>query len=301
MRDELAYPGRVAEPVGTIASLWRYPVKSMRGEELTSSAADERGLAGDRRWALIDAETGKVVSAKRPARWSVMLQCAASYLAEPNAGSDDAAPVRITLPDGRELTSDGPARDRLLSEALGRPVRLESVAPSGATYDLAAVDLHGLETPEPARLTQAPVAMFAPPGTFFDAGTMHLITTASLERFAAAHPGGRWDVRRFRPNVVVALEGAPGDSFPENAWVGRTLRFGRDAEAGVMAPMPRCVMTTLAQGSLAHDPLIMRTIAAHNRQEIPGAGVYACAGVLANMTLGGVLAVGGPVSLAAEG
>lgn len=298
MRDGLAYAPSVAELVGTVASLWRYPVKSMRGEELTGSAADERGLAGDRRWALIDAETGRVVSAKRPALWGLMLECAASYLAEPNASSD-AAPVRIALPDGREVSSDDPERDRVLSEALGRAVRLESVAPSGATYDLAAVDLHGLETPEPARLIQAPVAMFAPPGTFFDAGTMHLITTASLERFAAAYPEGRWDVRRFRPNVVVALEGAPGEGFPENAWVGRTLRFGSGAEAGVMAPMPRCVMTTLAQANLAHDPLIMRTIAAHNRQAIPGAGVYACAGVLANVSEPGTLTVGGPVSLAA--
>ena len=280
--------------------LWRYPVKSMRGEPLTSSRADERGVAGDRRWAVVDAETGRVVSAKRPALWGVMLQCAAAYMAEP-APDGEATPVRVTLPDGEEVLSDAPDRDRRLSEALGRRVRLESAAPEGATYDLAAVDLHGLETPEPAKITQAPVARFAPPGTFFDAGTLHLITTVSLDRFAALHAAGRWDVRRFRPNVVVALDDAPDEGFPENAWVGRQIGLGTGIEPGVMAPMPRCVMTTLAQADLARDPLIMRTLAEHNRQEILGAGSSACAGVLANVSAPGTVAVGDPVTLAATG
>ena len=290
----------MGEPVGTVAALWRYPVKSMRGEEVRSSPADECGLAGDRRWAVIDAETGRVVSAKRPALWGAMLRCAAACVEEPVPG-EGPAPVRITLPDGREVLSDDPDRDDALSEVLGRHVRLESVAPEGATYDLAAVDLHGLQTPEPARMTQAPVAMFAPPGTFFDAGTLHLITTASLARFAEAHPEGRWDVRRFRPNVVVALDGAPEDGFPENAWVGGLLEIGAGIEAGVMAPMPRCVMTTLPQADLDRDPQVMRTLAERNRQEIPGAGVYACAGILANVQAPGTVAVGDAVRLVAPG
>ncbi len=52
--------------LGSVASLWRYPVKSMMGEELNASLVTERGLLGDRAHALVDRETGKVVSAKEP-------------------------------------------------------------------------------------------------------------------------------------------------------------------------------------------------------------------------------------------
>src|SRR5688572_19827514 len=104
---------RMAREVGNIAGLWRYPVKSMQGEACSSVAAGERGLAGDRVWAVVDGETGKVVSAKRPKLWATMLECAAAYAQEP-APDGSAAPVRITLPDGREVHTDDPDRDRLL-------------------------------------------------------------------------------------------------------------------------------------------------------------------------------------------
>jgi MOSC domain-containing protein len=271
------------------------PVKSMQGERLDACPVGELGLAGDRRWAVVDAETGHVVSAKRPKLWAAMLACSAAYAAQPDAEGAP-APVRITLPDGGQVLSDEPDRDRRLSEALGRQVRLESVAAEGATYELSAADLQGLEAPEPERLTQAPVGLFAPPGTFFDAGTLHVLTTASLERFAAAHPGGQWDVRRFRPNVLVVLDEEPADDFPENGWVGGSIGLGAEVRAAVLAPMPRCVMTTLAQGELEHDPLILRTIAERNRRTIEGAGVYACAGALANVTAPGTVAVGDAVA-----
>jgi uncharacterized protein YcbX len=288
----------MADRLGSVAGLWRYPVKSMQGEPVDPAAATERGLAGDRRWAVVDGETGKVVSAKRPKLWLTMLECAAAYVEEPKADGG-AAPVAITLPDGRMVRSDDPDRDRLLSEALGRAVTLESFAAEGATFDLRAADADGLEVPEPERLTESPVGMFSPPGTFFDTSTLHVLTTATLDTLAAAHPEGRWDRRRFRPNVVVALDEAPAGGFAENAWVGRSLELGADACASVMAPMPRCVMTTLPQGDLPRDPLILRTMAEHNRQEIPGAGVYACAGALASISAEGMLAVGDPVSLGA--
>jgi MOSC domain-containing protein len=286
--------GRMDEPMGRVAGLRRYPVKSMQGETLDSCPMGERGLAGDRGWAVIDVETGRVVSAKRPKMWGAMLECAAAYVTEPGAEGEP-APVRITLPGGRELLSDDPDRDRRLSEALGRSVTLQGVAPEGATYELSVGDLHGLEAAEPDRMTEAPVALFAPPGTFFDAGTLHLLTTATLERFAALHADGQWDVRRFRPNVVVVLDEAPTEGFPENGWVGRSLQLG-EAQAAVLAPMPRCVMTTLPQGDLKRDPLILRTIAEHNRRTLEGYGDYACAGVLANVSVPGAVAVGDPVS-----
>jgi uncharacterized protein len=287
----------VAERFGTVAEMWRYPVKSMQGEKLDLALAGERGLAGDRGWAVVDAESGKVVSAKRPKLWLTMLECAAACVDQPEVGGDMPA-VRIMLPDGREVLSDDPDRDRQLSEALGRSVTLQCSAPEGTTYELRVADLHGIEASEPERMTEAPVAMFAPPGTFFDTATLHVLTNATLERLAEAHPDGRWDLRRFRPNVLVDLDEAPGEEFVENTWVGRSLELGAELQASVLAPMPRCVMTTLPQGDLPRDPLILRTLAEHNRLKIEGAGVYACVGAMANVSAPGRLAVGDPVALA---
>lgn len=282
--------------MGTVAELWRYPVKSMQGEPLDPAAAGERGLAGDRRWAVVDTETGKVASAKRPKLWLGLLECAATYVEEP-APDLDPPQVRITLPDGREVLSDDPDRDRLLSEALGRSVTLKSSAPEGATYELRALDADGLEAPDPERITESQVGMFAPPGSFFDTSTLHVIPSSSLDALARAHPDGRWDRRRFRPNVVVDLDEPPDDGFAENGWVGRSIALGGEVQAAVLAPMPRCVMTTLPQRDLPRDPLVLRTLAEHNRQEIQGYGTYACVGVLANVAAGGTLAVGDEVSL----
>ncbi len=284
------------ERIGSVAELWRYPVKSMQGEQLDSVSAGERGLAGDRGWAVIDGETNKVVSAKRPKLWLTMLECAATYVAEPGVDGE-AAPIRITLPDGREVLSDDPDRDRLLSEALGRPVTLHSSAPEGATYELSVADAQGLEAPEPERLTESPVGMFAPPGTFFDTSNLHILTTTTLASFAAAHRDGQWDRRRFRPNVLAAMDETPADGFAENHWVGRSLELGEEARAAVLAPMPRCVMTTLPQRDLPRDPLVLRTLAEHNRQKIEGVGVYACAGALANVMAAGTVGVGDAVSV----
>jgi uncharacterized protein YcbX len=286
----------MAEAVGSISGLWRYPVKSMGGEACREAQAGERGLAGDRTWAVFDVETGKVVSAKRPKLWAAMLECAAAYAEEP-VTDGPAAPVRITLPDGREVHTDDPERDRLLSEALGRQVTMESRAPEGVTYDLRAADAEGLETGEPERLTESRVGMFAPPGTFFDTSTLHVLADTSLEGLAAAHPDGNWDTRRFRPNVLVDVDGEPDGEFVENAWVGRVLELGEVARAAVLAPMPRCVMTTLPQGDLPRDPLILRTLAERNRQSLADAGVFACVGALTNVTSPGRVAVGDPVAL----
>lgn len=282
--------------IGTVAGIWRYPVKSMQGEALDASAGDERGLAGDRGWAVVDAETGKVASAKRPKRWLTLLECAAEYVAEPEPNGSP-APVRITLPSGRELESDDPECEAQLSEAIGRPVKLMSSAPEGATYDVREADAQGLTAETPEAMTEAAVGMLAPAGTFFDTATLHVLTGSALSHLAEVHPGGRWDVRRFRPNVLVDLDAAPADEFPENAWIGRSLHLGEDAQAAVLAPMPRCVMTTLPQGDLDRDPLILRTLAQQNRREIEGYGTFACVGVLANLTTPGDLRVGDRVAL----
>ncbi len=286
----------MADRVGSVAELWRYPVKSMQGERVDATVAGERGLSGDRGWAVVDAETGHVVSAKRPKLWLTMLECAAAYAEEPQ-GDGPAAPVRIALPDGREVHSDDPDRDRLLSDALGRPVTLESRMPEDATYELRAADAEGLDVPEPDRLTESRVGVVAPPGTFFDTSTLHVLATETLEALAGMHPDGRWDMRRFRPNVLVTLDEPPAEGFAENAWVGHSLGLGDETEAVVLAPMPRCVMTTLPQGELPRDPLILRTLAERNRQELGEHGNFACVGAMVNVSVPGRVAAGDEVSV----
>jgi uncharacterized protein YcbX len=73
--------------IGTVVSIWQYPVKSMLGEELDSSYVTERGLMGDRAYALIDKETGKVASAKSPRKWVFL---------EPPQVAENISPVGIT-------------------------------------------------------------------------------------------------------------------------------------------------------------------------------------------------------------
>jgi uncharacterized protein YcbX len=108
-----------------------------------------------------------------------------------------------------------------------------------------------------------------PPGTFFDLAIVHVLTTATLDRLRELYPEGRFEVRRFRPNVIIACD---EHGFVENDWIGRTLSIGDEVRVRVTGPCPRCVMTTLAQGDLPKDPGILRTAAQENAANV---GVYA--------------------------
>ena len=110
-----------------------------------------------------------------------------------------------------------------------------------------------------------------PAGTFFDLAVIHVLTTATLDRLRELYPQGRFEVRRFRPNIVVAPAGGAKD-FVENAWIGHTLAVGDAVRLRITSPCPRCVMTTLPQGDLPKDPGILRTAARHNQVNV---GVYA--------------------------
>ncbi len=101
----------MSEPVGAVATLSRFPVKSMQGERLTAAELTERGIVGDRAYALVETETGKVMSAKNPRLGPQLLGCRAAYVEAPKAG-DESPPVRITLPDGTAVTSDRARRRR---------------------------------------------------------------------------------------------------------------------------------------------------------------------------------------------
>jgi uncharacterized protein YcbX len=280
--------------VGAITALWRYPVKSMMGEQLDASAITEQGLLGDRAYALVDAETGKIASAKNPKRWPNLFECHAA-LTEPPESTRELPPVRITLPDGTSVTSDDPTVDELLSEVVGRSVTLEHTAPAEPVLEEYWPDMEGL-SPEGHRetVTDERIGLAAPPGTFFDLAPIAVVTTATLDRLGELYPQGRFDVRRFRMNLVVDVE---DDGFVEDDWVGHTLGVGDDVSMPVTLADPRCVMITLPQEDLPKDPGILRAAAQHNRVDIPGSGRYPCVGVYATVATGGSVRRGDQVAL----
>ena len=260
--------------LGAVGSLWRYPVKSMMGEELNAAEVTDRGLRGDRVYALVDRADGKVATAKNPRKWPHLFDFRANLIEGAAAGSQ-AASIRVTLPDGTMITSAQDSCDQILSRALAREVTLESVASgdeqatSSATRAVSAEeywpDMEGLDF----RDTVTDFAL--PAGTFFDCAVVHLLTTATLDRLSELYPRGRFEVRRFRPNIVV--QPASGErGFIENSWVGHTLAIGDEVRLSITGPCGRCVMTTLPQGDLPRDVDILRTAAKHNHVKV---GVYA--------------------------
>ncbi|MBI3327124.1 MAG: MOSC domain-containing protein [Nitrospinae bacterium] len=267
--------------LGSAVSLWRYPVKSMLGEEVNAADVTDRGLLGDRAYALIDPSNGKVASAKNPRKWGGLFAFRAAYVEPPRTG-EKLPPVRITLPDGIILSSEQPDLNHILSTVLSREVTLSSPAPRTPILEEYWPDMEGLAHRE----TITDEAM--PPETFFDAAVIHVLTMATLDRLRELYPQGRFEVRRFRPNIVV--EPASGESdFVEDAWVGHTLAIGDQVRLSITGPCPRCVMTTLPQGDLPQDPGILRTAAQHNQVNV---GVYAA------VLRGGTIRRGDPVKLA---
>jgi len=252
---------------GSVASLWRYPVKSMLGEELTGAEVTERGLLGDRAYALVDSADGKAATAKNPRKWPTLFGFRATMIDAPGADAS-APPIRITLPDGTTATSQQRDINQLLSKALNRTVTLNAAGRGDAGSVNAEEywpDMEGLD------FRDTVTDFTLPEGTFFDCATVHLLTTATLDRLHQLYPRGRFEIPRFRPNIVVApASGEQG--FVENAWIGRTLAIGDSVRLNIIGPCGRCVMTTLAQGDLPADPGILRTAAQHNKVSV---GVYA--------------------------
>jgi len=250
----------------------------MRGEELHTAQMKDHGLVGDRVYALLDSADGKVASAKNPRKWPGLFAFRATFI-EPSDSSMQVPPVRITLPNGTTVTSAQSDLNQVLSQALNRQVTLATTArgllaasaPSSgpAPWTVQAEeywpDMDGLDY----RDTVTDFAL--PTGTFFDCATVHLLTTATLNRLRECDPQGQFEVRRFRPNIVVEpVGGAQG--FAENAWVGHTLAIGDEVGLSITGPCGRCVMTTLAQGELPKDSGILRTAVQHNQGNV---GVYA--------------------------
>ncbi len=267
-----------AKKIGVLASIHRYPVKSMMGEELNATSIGAGGLRGDRAFALSDPATGKVASAKNPSKWPNLFQFRAAFI-KPLNGAGALPPARITFPDGSSVLTEDESLDGLLSSSLGKPIRFLAGAPQTGTLEEYWPDIEGLAR----RDAVTDEAM--PAGTFFDCGAIHLLTTATLDSLRAAYPQGRFETRRFRPNLVIETEAEAG-KFPENEWNDSILAIGSDVKIKVTGACGRCVMTTLAQGDLPKDAGILKTAVQHNRAQV---------GAYASVIQGGIVREGDPV------
>jgi uncharacterized protein YcbX len=250
--------------LGVVRELWRYPVKSMPGERLRTAEVTERGVAGDRRFALVDTATGRVVSAKQPRLWRELLTEPAARALRPAVVGRVATELSALL--GREvLLTDTPPQDAVIDRA--RPEEVLAAGP------LAEVD-HDV-----SRLRA---------GTFLDFAPLHLVSTATLEHVGTA-------AARYRPNLVIETPGEPG--FTENGWLGRKLAIG-PLQLEVIAPTPRCAVPTLRHGHLDPYPDALRIPARENRLvPLPGMAEHPCAGVYAQVLAGGRIRAGDQVRL----
>jgi uncharacterized protein YcbX len=225
--------------IGKVAELWRYPVQSMRGEALERAEVTAAGVVGDRAYGIVDPELGEVVSSAQGRRkWRDIVTLGARFAAAPSV--DATAPaVEILLPEGERLRSDRADIDTRLSAILGAAVHLAD------------------KRAEAKR-------------SAYDHSPLHLLTTASLKSFAAHHREGRFVSARFRPNLLIDTDGAEG--FLEQGWIERRFRIGDTLEIAITEHCKRCIMTTLPQGDLPMDPVILHTTSMLNATR---AGVYA--------------------------
>lgn len=283
---------------GTIQQLWRYPVKSMGGERIDTAEVTANGFVGDRTWAVRDTGAGETVSAKRiPA----LLTCSARTVGPP--GEDGAFQVEVTLPGGETLTtSDLPAANDALSELCRRPVTLEPLRPatdlefyrhgkrSGGAPAVTIQEVMGIEEgdafPDFSSLPRLLTEFSTPPGTFFDAYPLHIVTTASYAEVQQLGPEAHYDIRRFRPNILIET---PPDlmGFAEFDWVGQQLTIGA-VSIDVHVPCLRCSMVMAAQPGLERDRAALRTLVDYTARDF---------GVYCNVLKGGTLTIGDAVSL----
>jgi len=264
-----------------VSQLWRYPVKSMIGEPVDAVDLDELGVVGDRTWAARDLERGGIRGAKKIGP----LMCLAARDLGPGH-------VEITLPDGTTVTTADADVDDRVSAAIGHRVRLERLRPvddldhyrrGAPDSDDMMVELRGIfgrEGDEPIpdlSIFPPAIAEFeSPPGTYYDAFALLVMTTAALGALQRALPGSNVDVRRFRPSLVIDTgddgSGAATPGHPEFDWRGRRATIG-SATIEFEAACPRCVMVTREiDESTPADRAVLRHIVRDLDQNV---GIYA--------------------------
>ena len=264
-----------AVSVGRVAELWRFPVKSFQGESMTEVTVSPTGVVGDRRYALRDVASGKILSAKR---YGVLFEAFA-------VTTDDG--VVMTLPDGTTHRPDDADIDEVLSDWMGFAVTLATSDPDHANgvYEFA----FDIDDSPDAEWFDIDI----PPGGFVDLFGAHLLTSASLATMRGHYPEGDWDVRRFRPTALIDTGDA--DGYVEDAWLNRIVTLGT-ASVAPEVPTIRCVMPTRVQPALGDRPPLPRdktTSRTITDQHGSNLGVY-CA-----IEAAGRIAVGDEVTVSA--
>jgi len=252
------------ERVGTVAELWRYPVKSMRGERVGEMVVTEEGAAGDRLYALRELKYGGIMSARM---FAAMLQLRATCESMP-AGEPR---VTITLPDGGAIQAGDRDTDDALSALFQFPVRLERPRQAQLTMD----DIDAIREGR----------AFLPPRSLYDEDVLHVLASGTLDHLRRLEGGSSdFDVRRFRPNIFVDT-GTAGDGFIEDGWLGGDLEVGDASGVRIvgMRPALRCAMTIHAQDELRSDPAILRTAARHHAAYV---GLFASVGAPGRIRVG---------------
>ena len=160
----------------SVQEIWRYPVKSLGGEQLTTTRVDELGIEGDRAWGIYDPETEMVLTGRR--------EPALLFL---SARIEDGRPL-ITCDDGSALVSDDD-----LSNWMGRPVQLRSATNGPGTFENP-MDIDN----------EADWVKWQSSGNTFHDGSSKI-------SFVSQQSLGEWDARRFRINLI--LDGSVPKSF----------------------------------------------------------------------------------------
>jgi uncharacterized protein len=292
--------------IGHVAELWRYPVKSLGGEQVEHADIGARGVRGDRLWAVRDLERDVTASARQ---LPVLLTATARYVVpvSADAGPGNVPEVEITFPDGTAVSSSDDGVHSKLCELAGREVRLTALPPADDT------SLHKLtreersetlspafvrasfgvaddeKLPDMSMVRVSDVVNFArystPPGTFVDLAPVHVLSQTSLAAIGA-ELGTDLDVRRFRPNVLLALDD-PDDGLPESHWTGARVVVG-EAVLDVMMPTIRCVVPSRAQPGFEVDRRITKAVAVRAQR---------CLGVYCGVDSSGTVRVGDDVSV----
>ena len=264
----------------TVQALYRFPVKSMGGESHQTLELTQGGIAGDRAWAVRDSKRGGIRGAKKIPS---LMTLNAAFPGE--VAPQGSSPALITAPDGSSRTTGSEDINDWLSEKLAHPVTLWPLLPADALdhYRRGDPDHEDIETELREMFGRTPeeplpdLSLFAeviefesPPGTYFDAFPILLMTQQSLDTLGKRYPDSNFHVDRFRPNILVDAPDTDAP-FPEAGWVGKTLQIG-DSQLQVVGECPRCSMTTHGFGDLPRDTDIMRALVEANAGNV---GIYA--------------------------
>ncbi len=275
-----------------VKGLFRYPVKSMLGEALDQTVLGEAGVPGDRHWAIRDEQRGGIRGGKKLPK-----------LMKFGAASRAGAPT-ITSPDGETKSASDDDINDWLSMKLEHSVSLWPLLPKEQLehYRRGPPDDADFEAELRAvfgRLPHEPIPDLtpfielleyeSPPGTYFDAFPLMLMSKQSLETMKKNNPGSEFDIRRFRPNLLIDCVG-DDHPFPEQQWVGKQLLIG-EVVLDIAYTCPRCSMVTQALEELPQDAGIMRALV---EQAEGNLGVYA------RVIQSGKVAVGDSVSVRVE-